>query len=66
MYLNIEAERIRNGLSRNELSKELGVSLKTYNNWVNGLTAIPSTALKKMSSLFKVDIDYLLVEKATG
>ena len=62
MYLNIEAERVRNGLSKEELAHELGISLRTYYNWLNGLTAIPSTALKKMSALFGVEIGYLLVE----
>lgn len=63
MYPNIEAERVRNGLSKEQMANELGISLKTYYNWLNGLTAIPSTALKKMASKFGVEIGYLLVEK---
>ena len=63
MYPNIEAERVRYGMSKEEFAKNLGVSLKTYYNWLNGLTAIPSTALKKMSLMFHVDIGYLLEEK---
>lgn len=63
MYPNIEAERVRNGWSKEEMTKKIGVSLKTYYNWMNGLTAIPSTALKKMASIFNVDIGYLLEEK---
>lgn len=63
MYPNIEAERVRKGMSKENLADELGISLKTYYNWLNGLTAIPSTALKKMSIIFGVGIGYLLEEK---
>lgn len=63
MYPNIEAERVRKGMSKEELAGKLDISLKTYYNWLNGLTAIPSTALKKMSVIFEVDIGYLLQEK---
>lgn len=62
MYPNIEAERVRKGMSKEDLADELGISLKTYYNWLNGLTAIPSTALKKMSTIFGVEIGYLLEE----
>lgn len=63
MYPNIEAERVRNGLSREELARKIGISLSTYYNWLAGRTAIPSTSLKKMAQCFGVGIDYLLVEK---
>lgn len=63
MYPNIEAERVRNGLTKEGLAEKLGVSQKTYYNWQNGISAIPSTALKKMALIFNVDIGYLLVEK---
>lgn len=59
-YLNIEAERARNNLSKEELASILGVTTKTYYNWINVETPIPSTALLKMSSMFDVSIDYLL------
>ena len=58
-YPNIEAERIRNGMSKDEMSQKLGVSRKTLYNWtVSG--NIPQKALEKMSELFSVSIDYLL------
>lgn len=64
MYPNIEAERVRKGMSKECLAEQLGISLKTYYNWLNGLTAIPSTALKKMAAIFKTEIDYLLEERS--
>lgn len=63
MLANIEAERARNGYTKEALSKELGVSKKTYYNWINELTDIPSSSLIKMRTIFGVDIDYLLDKK---
>lgn len=63
MRRNIEAERVRNGLTKERLAKKLGVSLKTYYNWVNGENDISSSALLKMAKLFEVSIEYLLEER---
>lgn len=60
MLVNIEAERVRNQLSKEELSEKIGISLKTYYNWVNEETDIPSSALLNLSSLFNTDVGYLL------
>lgn len=60
MLSNIEKERVRNQLSKEELSEKIGVSLKTYYNWVNEETDIPSSALLNLSSLFNTDVGYLL------
>ena len=65
MLINIEAERARNQLTKEKLSKKLGVSVKTYYNWINGKTDIPSSYLLKMSAMFGKDINYLL-EGARG
>ena len=60
MFNSIEAERARNGMSKEELATQIGISVKTYYNWLNGVNPIPSTALIKMSDIFDVTIDYLL------
>lgn len=60
MRCNIEAERVRKGWTKKDLASELGVSLKTYYNWVNKEMDIPSSALVKMALFFGTDIDYLL------
>ena len=44
MLRNIEAERARNGYTKEEMASRLGVSIKTYYNWINGETDIPSSA----------------------
>lgn len=60
-YCNIDRKREEKGLSKRELADEVGISLKTYYNWINGKTDIPSSALLKMSTMFNVSIDYLLI-----
>lgn len=60
MLVNIEAERVRKQLSKEEFSKKMGVSLKTYYNWISESTDIPSTKLKKMANMFGATMEYLL------
>jgi transcriptional regulator with XRE-family HTH domain len=60
VYNNIEAERARLGFTKEEVSTRLGISMKTYYNWINGINPIPSTALINMADMFGTDIDYLL------
>ncbi|WP_173015678.1 MULTISPECIES: helix-turn-helix transcriptional regulator [unclassified Lactonifactor] len=62
MRLNIEAERARKRLTKEELAKTLDISVKTYYNWINGDTDIPGSALLKMAKLFGTSIEYLLEE----
>ena len=59
-YGNIEAERVRFGSSKDDFAKSLGIATKTYYNWLNGMTPIPSDALMKMSNIFNVSLEYLL------
>lgn len=59
MFLNIEAERSRNRMTKTELSNKLGISLNTYNAYING-RAIPSGILAEMADMFDCSIDYLL------
>lgn len=58
-YPNINAERVRLGLSYEDLASQLGVNRKTVYNWIR-VGNIPQSALIKMSDLFNSPIDYLL------
>lgn len=58
-YINIEAERVRKGLTKEAIAKEIGVSTKTYYNYLTG-KPIPSTKLVILSKIFDCSIDYLL------
>lgn len=58
-YPNIEAERVRRGMTLDAMSQALGVTRKTVYNWyVHG--RIPQRSLEKMSDLFDCPVDYLL------
>ena len=61
MLTSIEAERVRKGLTKEELAKKLGISVKTYYNRINEETDVPSSALLRMSKMFGTDVDYLLI-----
>lgn len=59
LYPNIEAERVRRGLSKDAVANELGVTRKTYYNWViKG--KIPRSKVKRLAQFFDVSADYLL------
>lgn len=60
VYGNIEKERTKMGLNKTELSEELGITRRHYNNYIAGATPIPSTILLKLSQLFSCSVDYLL------
>lgn len=60
MLVNVEAERVRNQLTKEELADKLGVSLKTYYNWINEERDVPSKKLRQMAFLFGTSMDYLL------
>lgn len=62
MLVNIEAERVRKQMTKEMFAKEMGITLKTYYNWINGVTDIPSTKLQKMAKFFGVKMEYLLEE----
>ena len=57
---NIEAERVRHGLTKTELADKLGITTSTYLNWLRGKTEIPSGKLLQMKRLWGVSADYLL------
>lgn len=62
MRVNIEAERARNRMTKEDVAKYLNVSVKTYYNWLNEETDIPGTKLMAMSKLFNVSMEYLLTD----
>ena len=59
-YPNIEAERVRAGLSQSELIEKIGYKERRgYNSWLSSGN-IPTSMLVKMADLFDCSIDYLL------
>lgn len=47
-------------MSKEGLAKKLGITVKTYYNWLNEETDIPGTKLMEMASLFGVTMEYLM------
>lgn len=57
--VNIEAERGRLQMTKADMCVALGVTQKTYNEYIRGGT-IPSTVLEKLRKMTGCTIDYLL------
>lgn len=60
MFYNIEAERGRKQLTKENMAKVLGISSKTYLSYIRGERPIPSDKLLKMAQMFHCTTDYLL------
>ncbi len=60
MFPNIDAEIARNGMTRAELARKLGISYTTMKNWMHGKTDIPCSQIIKLAKMFNVSTDYLL------
>ncbi len=58
-YPNINAERVRMGLTVEDLAIRLGVTRKTVYNWM-AHGKIPQSKLEMMAQMFHCSIDYLL------
>lgn len=57
--VNIEAERARLQMTKTDMCRELGVTLKTYNGYIRGST-VPSNVLEQLREMTGCSIDYLL------
>ena len=66
MLTSIEAERVRKGLTKEELAKKLGISVKTYYNWINEETDVPSSALLRMSKMASIYLYPLIWKPMEG
>ena len=56
---NIEAERARMRMTKEEMCNVLSVTSKTYNGYISGGN-IPSSVLEKLRAMTGRSIDYLL------
>lgn len=60
IFRNMEAERARHGQTREDVAVYLGVTRRTYLNWMNGKSEIPCSAIIKLAHLWQTSTDYLL------
>lgn len=58
-YPNIDAERSRKRMSVDALTKAIGVSRKTYYNWISK-GQIPMDKLQRIAEVLDCSADYLL------
>lgn len=59
MLKNIEAERGRCGLTKEEISQKLGITTTTYLNYVRNENP-PTRMLLRMRAMFGCSVDYIL------
>lgn len=59
-YPNIEAERVKSGMTKGAFAKAIGSNPSTIKRWQGGKTSIPASKIIAMANLFNVTTDYLL------
>lgn len=57
---NIKSERVRAGLSQQELAERLEVSPITIRNWESGKSVLNVSKLLALSDIFQCTTDYIL------
>lgn len=57
---NLKTLRLKANKTQSDIAAILNVSRQMYSKYENGISQMPDEALKKLSSIFKVSIDYIL------
>lgn len=57
---NLASERVRLGMTQEDLGKRIGVSKQSISNWEVGTSSIGSENIRKLVEIFKCSADYLL------
>jgi len=60
MYKRLRSLREDNNLTQNDISKTLHIHQTTYSAYESGKVEISLDALKKLSQIYNVSIDYIL------
>lgn len=60
VYANIEAERLKKGMSKTDLAQSAGITPRTYYNYICGIAPIPSKVLLVFSKTLNCSVDHLL------
>lgn len=58
--MNIRSERVRLGMTQEELAKAIGVSTMTFARYEKDFLTAPGAAILAMADLFDCSADYLL------
>ena len=62
MFMNIEIERLRRRIRKEELAATLNVPVEMLNAWIREREGIPASKLCALSRLLDCTADYLLKE----
>lgn len=57
---NLASERVRLGMTQEDLGKRIGVSKQSISNWEVGTSNIGSENIRKLVEIFNCSADYLL------
>lgn len=57
---NLKKLRNKEGISQKELSKKMGIPLRTLQSWENGESQIKISQATQLAKYFNVSLDYLL------
>lgn len=63
VFPNIEAERIKAGMSKSKMADAIGVKSETIDRWQSGQSEIRASKIVALAVLFGVSTDYLLGRK---
>lgn len=66
MNVNIEVERVRHQFTKEKLAAELGVTSRTYNNYVRGETSISWDILGGNESVYRLIAKLLSIVLGSG
>ena len=61
-HYNLASERIRIGMTQEDLANKLGYTVKTVGKWEKDISSMPSEVAQKAAALFCCSLDYLLDE----
>lgn len=56
---NIASERVKHGLTQDDLAEKLGVVSRTVRDWEKDARSVPSSKACEMARMFGCSVDYL-------
>ena len=59
-HFNLASERVRLGMTQEQLSAELSCSVKTLGKWEKDTASMPGEKLMTAAGIFGCSLDYLL------
>ena len=59
MHYNLASERVRLGMTQEQLSERLSCTVKTLGKWEKDMSTMPGEKMLQAASLFGCSLDYL-------